>query len=145
MTHRNKILVIVVVICAAFLLGFVPEYVGVRNLRSQVASSNRTINADQATTRELDLDLLLGYVYLQINLKNYGLANQYATQFFNGVRQAESLTSDPERQKFLQSALSKRDTVVSGLAKGDPATVAIVQRMFQEAIESSPKAVVSRS
>ena len=83
------------------------------------------------------MDLLIGYVYLQTNLKNYGVASQYSTRFFNGVRAMAGQTSDANRQTFSQAALSKRNAVTGGLAKGDPAIAATVQGLFQSALETT--------
>jgi hypothetical protein len=84
-----------------------------------------------------DLSLLCGYVYLEANLKNYGLASQYSTQFFDRVGVMTGQAPDSNRQAFLQAALAKRDLITGGLAKGDPGTVSALQDLFQRALETT--------
>ncbi len=84
-----------------------------------------------------DLGLLCGYVYLQANLKNYGLAGQYSTRFFNRVRAMHGQLPDSSRQAFLQSALAKRDSITQRLAKGDPNVGAELQNLFQSTLETA--------
>jgi hypothetical protein len=129
---RQKTIVIVAgsLVAVAFLLGFVPQYMKTRDLEGQINSTRPKLQADE-------VDLLIGYIYLQTNLKNYGLASQYSTTFFDRVRTVAGQASDPNRQKFLQTALSKQDAVISALAKGDPGSAADVQELFQSALETT--------
>jgi hypothetical protein len=126
-----------VLIVAAFLLGFVPQYLKSRDMEKQLNSARQELASQGVKLQGDDLDLLIGYVYLQTNLKNYGLASEYSTKFFDRVRAMESQVSDANRQKFLQAALSKRDDVIAALAKGDPSTAPTVQQLFQSALETT--------
>ncbi|MEO8596465.1 MAG: hypothetical protein ABI759_24315 [Candidatus Solibacter sp.] len=128
MTQRNIAIAAAILVVAAFLLGFMPEYLKVRELRGQLATVQRHAETD-------DLALSMGRVYLEASLKNYGLASQFSTQFFDRVRSmAGQDNNEPERQKFLQEALAQRDGVTSGLAKGDAAVLTNVQNLFQGAL-----------
>ncbi len=122
---------------AAFLLGFVPQLLKKRDLSSQLEATRQELTLQRDRLRMDDLGLLIGSVYLQINLKNYGLARQYATKFFDGVRAMADETTDANRRTLLQSALAKRDEVTGGLAKGDPSTVAAAQDLFQRMLDAS--------
>ncbi len=137
MSRKTVVIIVGSLVVAAFLLGFIPEYLKSRSLGSQLSSARQEVATQQAKLQGDELDLLIGYVYLQTSQKNYGLASDYSTRFFNRVRSMASQASDPNRQKFFQSALSKRDAVTSGLAKGDPATLGDVQALFQSALEST--------
>lgn len=116
-----------VLIVAAFLLGFIPQYVKVRDLDSQLGTTRR-----QLQMREVDL--LIGRVFLDTSQKNYGLASQSATRFFDQARSVAGEEIDPKRKAFLQDALTRRDAVIGGLAKGDPGTLAPIQDLFQRAL-----------
>jgi hypothetical protein len=85
-----------------------------------------------------DLSLLIGLVYLETNQKNYGLASQHSTKFFDRVRTMVGAETDPNRKAFLHDALAGRDPVTAGLAKGDPVTLPAVQDLFQRALKASP-------
>ena len=122
---------------AAFVLGFVPQYVKARDLASQLGAERQQLNSDREKSQMDELGLLCGYVYLQANLKNYGLAGQYSTRFFNRVRAMNGQSPDSSRQAFLQSALAKRDSITQGLAKGDPNVGAELQNLFQSTLETT--------
>lgn len=124
-------------VVAAFLLGFFPQYLKSRGLETQIKTDQQQIASDHGKLQRKDLDLLIGYVYLQTISKNYGLASEYSTKFFNSVRAMADQATDAEWQKFLQMALSKRDAVTGGLAKGDPSIAATVQQLFQSALETT--------
>ena len=72
MTRRNLAIAAAVLVVAAFLLGFVPEYLKSRELRGQLTTAQRQLEADE-------LALSIGRVYLEASLKNYGLASQSST------------------------------------------------------------------
>lgn len=137
MSRKTVVIIVGVLVVAAFLLGFIPEYLKSRDLEGQLNSGRQELSSQQARLQGDELDLLIGYVYLQTNQKNYGLASDYSTRFFNRVRSMASQASDPNRQKFFQTALSKRDAVTGGLAKGDPGTLGDVQALFQSALETT--------
>ena len=122
---------------AAFVLGFVPQYVKARDLASQLGAERQQLNSEREKSQMDELGLLCGYVYLQANLKNYGLAGQYSTRFFNRVRAMNGQSPDSSRQAFLQSALAKRDSITQGLAKGDPNVGAELQNLFQSTLETT--------
>lgn len=124
-------------IVAAFLLGFVPQYLKARDLDSQLGAARQQLSAESEKSQMDQLALLCGYVYLETNLKNYGLASQSSTKFFNRVQVMTGQAPDSNRQAFLQASLAKRDLVTGGLAKGDPSTLAAVQDLFQNALETA--------
>jgi hypothetical protein len=137
MSQKTMVIVAGLLVVTALLLGFVPQYLKSRDLEQQLNSTRQELALQGVKLQGDELDLLIGYVYLQTNLKNYGLAGQSSTKFFDRVRAMQGQVSDPNRQKFLQAALSKRDAVIAGFAKGDPATAATVQQLFQGALETT--------
>ena len=64
-------------VVAAFLLGFVPQYLKARDLDNQLGAARQQFDSEREKTQMDELGLLCGYVYLETNLKNYGLASQY--------------------------------------------------------------------
>lgn len=83
------------------------------------------------------LGLLSGRVYLETALKNYSLAGQYSSKFFDGVREMTSQTSSSTRQSFLQEALAQRDSVTGGLAKGNPSALSAVRDFFRKSLKNA--------
>jgi len=124
-------------VVTAFLLGFVPQYMKARDLASQLGVERQQLNSERDKSQMDELGLLCGYVYLQTNLKNYGLAGQYSTKFFDRVRAMNGQAPDSNRQAFLQSALAMRDSITQGLAKGDPSIVGALQDLFQSTLQTT--------
>lgn len=83
------------------------------------------------------LTLSIGRVYLEVNQKNFGLASQESTQFFDRVRTVSGSEADPGRKAYLQEALAARDQITAALAKGDPSALPAVQDLFQHALKLS--------
>ena len=140
MNRKTILMVGGVLVLAAFLLGFIPQYVKTRDLDNQLGAVQQQLNSEREKSQMAALGLLCGYIYLETNLKNYGLASQYSTRFFDRVRVMTAQESDSSRQAFLQAALAKRDLITGGLAKGDPATLSAVQDLFQSALETAQTA-----
>jgi hypothetical protein len=137
MNRKTLLIAIVALVVAAFLLGFVPQYLKARDLGSQAGMFRQQLNSEREKSQMDEIALLCGYVYLETNLRNYGLASQYSTRFFDRVRAMTIQAPDSGRQAFLQAALAQRDLVTGGLAKGDSGTVLAVQGLFQGALETA--------
>lgn len=126
-----------VMVVAAFLLGFVPQYLKNRNLDSQLGAVRQQLNLEQDKTQNDRLGLLCGHVYLETNLKNYGLASQYSSEFFDLAGALMSHAPASNRQAFLQEVLDQRDSVTGELAKGDPSSVSTVQDLFRKSLDNA--------
>ena len=137
MNRKTLLIVGGSLVVVAFLLGFVPQYVRARGLTDQLGAERQQFNSEREKSQMDELGLLCGYVYLQANLKNYGLAGQYSTRFFDRIRAMNGQSPDSSRQAFLQSALAKRDSITQELAKGDPNVGAELQNLFQSTLETT--------
>lgn len=124
-------------VVAAFLLGFVPQYLKGKALDNQLSAVQQQLNSEREKSKMDELGLLSGHVYLETSLRNYGLASQYSTKFFDGVQAMMSQAPDSNRQSFLQETLAQRDAVTGGLAQGDPGTLSAVQALFQHVLEAA--------
>jgi hypothetical protein len=120
---RNKTIVAAIALAAVFLAGFVPLYVKANRLENELRQSRQ--EATGAGLRDL-----IGLAYVQANEKNYGLAAQTSSSFFNRVREAANQTQDANRRKALEDLLALRDKVTSELAKGEAAVVGDLQALF---------------
>jgi hypothetical protein len=137
MNRKIGLIVGGVLIVAAFLLGFVPQYLKGKSLDNQLGAVRQQLNSEREKSQMDELGLLCGRVYLETNLKNYGLASQYSTEFFDGVQAMMSQAPDSNRQSFLQETLAQRDAVTGGLAQGNPGTLSAVQDLFKRALEAA--------
>ena len=83
---RNWIIISAVALIAVFLAGFIPQFRNASGLKDELGLRDQRIGQlqRQATlSRARDLASLL---YLELTRKNYGVAEQHATAFFNHVR-----------------------------------------------------------
>ena len=76
---------------------------------------------------------LIGFAYVQASQKNYGLAAETSSRFFNRVREVANQTQDANRRKGLEDLLALRDSVTAALAKGDAAVMGDLQQLFVKA------------
>lgn len=126
-----------ILVIAAFLLGFIPQYRKAASLNDELTAAQQQLNAEREKSQMEKAGLLIGYIYLETNLKNYGLAGQAAPKFFDELQATANRTSNPSWQALIPAAVAKRDPVISGLAKGDAATLAAVQDLFQRTLDAT--------
>lgn len=137
MNRKLFLIVGAVLVVAALLLGFIPQYLKNRDLESQLSVVRQQLESEREKSQMDELDLLCGRVYLETDLKNYGLASQYSSRFFDRTREMMNQVSSPNRKALLQEMLAQRDLVTGGLAKGDPRTVSVVQDLFRRMLENA--------
>lgn len=124
MPARKKLILWSIAFVAAFLVGFLPRYVEVRQLRRDLATARE--QADFVALRDL-----LAQAYLEVTQNNYGTAGRYTTQFFDQAQELARRLSDRDRRRLLEEIVSSRDTVTAGLAKADPAVVSSLQDLLR--------------
>ena len=120
---KNKTIVAAIALVAVFLVGFVPQYVKGNRLENELRQSRQ--EAKGAELRDL-----IGFAYVQASQKNYGLAAETSSRFFNRVREVANQTQDANRRKGLEDLLALRDSVTAALAKGDAAVMGDLQQLF---------------
>jgi hypothetical protein len=123
---KNKTIVAAIALITVFLAGFVPQYVKVNRLENELRLSRQ-----EATGAELRD--LIGFAYVQASQKNYGLAAETSSRFFNRVREVANQTQDANRRKGLEDLLALRDSVTAALAKGDASVIGDLQQLFVKA------------
>ncbi|MFP5229089.1 MAG: hypothetical protein ACLGXA_15850 [Acidobacteriota bacterium] len=137
MNRKVYLIVGVVLVVAAFMLGFIPQHLKGRDIQSQLSAARQQLDSERKESQLDELCLLSGRVYIEAELKNYGLASQYSSKFFDLARAMNNAAPGSSRQAFLQEVLAQRDAVTGGLAKGDPGVVPEVQDMFRRALENA--------
>jgi hypothetical protein len=124
MAARKKFILWAVAFLAAFLAGFLPRYVEVRQLRRDLAAAHE--QAGFVALRDL-----LAQAYLEVTQNNFGTAGRYTTQFFDQAQELARTLGDRDRKRLLEELLPARDAVTAGLAKADPAVVATLQDLLR--------------
>lgn len=110
---RNKFIWWAVALIAVFLAGYVPQAVKSSKLEADLRLATRQ-------NQEAQLRDLIGLTYLQAVQKNYGLAAQNSTLFFNRVQEMAAKAGDARQKKQLEDIFSYRDNVTAALARGEP-------------------------
>jgi hypothetical protein len=102
------------------LVGFVPQYLKVNNLRPNCGRHGKGTSAE---LRDLAASPLA-------NQKNYGIAAGTAQRFFNRVREVANQAPDANAKKSYEDLLISCDKITAELAKGDAAVMGDLQDLF---------------
>lgn len=123
---RAGIIVGVLLIGAAYVFGFWPQYQKARQAQQQLAAVTAELDQAQAEVRLCGLQDHLLALIGKTSAKDYGQASALSTQFFDGVRDEAARRTDPQVKAALESILGQRDVVTSALAKGDPSALGLL-------------------
>jgi hypothetical protein len=133
----KKITIGLVLIGFVFLMGFLPQYLKVANLEKEASNVKQDLAACQLRGRLAELRDLAALIYLEANQKNYGLAAGHSTRYFDQVRETMNQPVDPTIKQRLKDILDLRDTITTGLAKGEAEIVAEVQSLLIKTHQST--------
>ena len=111
---KSRIVVVLVLLIAAFSAGFIPQYLKASHLANELRDAIEENSLGQ-------LRDLAGLAYLQVSQKDYGLAATTTTSFFNRTQEIANQTPASGSKKALEDILSLRDGITTQLAKADPA------------------------
>jgi hypothetical protein len=135
---KIKLLLACGLFLAGFLLGFIPQNSKVWNSRSELAVAKQDLASCQFGGKLLNARDLLAMSYLEANRKNYGIASDYSSRFFNQVQQLVGEAHSGNIQSVLQEALSSRDIVISALARGDPDAASLLESLLLKTYPVTP-------
>jgi hexokinase len=62
--------------------------------------------------------------------QNYGVAQDYSSQYFDKLRETSERVENFTLKTSLQELLNSRDTVTAALSKADPASASQLQAIF---------------
>src|ERR1700686_4207685 len=110
---------------AGLLVGFIPQYVKVRDLKRQVKVCN-------AAFQLAEVRRSAALTYVAATQLNYGTATGYAHEFFDQGRQLAGTTSDPSGRSMLSDVLTSRDKSTPDLANASPQVVNHLQPILLE-------------
>jgi hypothetical protein len=122
---KNRIIVVSILLVAAFLAGFVPQYIKVKRLENDLSLARQ----ESALAELRDL---AGLAFAQTSQKNYGLAAATSNRFFARTREIANQVQDANERKALEDLLTSQDKIAAELAKGDPAAFGDLQVLFDK-------------
>lgn len=120
-----------------FLLGFMPQYAKARSARKDLATARQELAAAQHRNELGALRDTLALVHLEVVQKNYGVAAQRSTAFFDQLQGLAGRETDSGRRQAFQQILAARDAITAGLASGDPAVLSEIQRILRLLFEAT--------
>src|SRR5262252_7131098 len=124
-----------VLFAAGFLLGFIPEYRKIRDLRSQLEAPQKTIDGLKAQLQMSELRDQASLMWIELSRQNYGLARDYAGQYYSKLKDAIDSVQDPALKKSLQDLAATRDSVTADLAAANASSLSAPQSLVLKTFE----------
>jgi hypothetical protein len=129
MTGPRKALWAVVILIVVAAAAYLPPWMQLRAARQE-------IDALRGEARLVELRDHAALMLAEACQRNYGLAGQHASRYFDLLGQAAGEASDPARKQVLTDLLSMRDRVITGLSQGDTGVMAAVDTVFRKTREA---------
>lgn len=111
----KRVIIWIVILAAVFFIGFVPAYTRASSLQSKLDTAQHELNMARLCDQ-------VSLTYFEATDKNYGLALQTSTQFFDRIRELAPRMNPAAREAF-NRLLGYRDKITASLAKADPAAL----------------------
>ena len=131
----KKFLLVVVVLVTVFGLGYVPQYLQVSRLSDELQESMDTYEARLAEMEELNqilqLQRDLGTLLLEVEDRNYGMARERSTEWFDRLADLVSSSATEQTRQALAAISRRRDTLTAMLTEANPDTATHVREMYQ--------------
>jgi hypothetical protein len=135
MKMRGHATVWLILFVGGFLLGFVPEYLKNRDLRSQLEAPQKTIDELRAQLQMSELRDQASLMWIELSRQNYGLARDYAAQYYVKLKDTIDSVQDPGLKKSLQDLAATRDSVTADLAAANASSLAAPQSIVLKTFE----------
>lgn len=129
---KNKLIGSVILLAVGFLGGWYPEHAKRVQAEDDAAAARKQV---QATGESLALYTFRNRAALlqrQAESNDYATAGQEATRFFTDLRAHTSSLPPGGMRDGLEQVMNRRDTIIAGLAKADPAVKAELGSVFMD-------------
>jgi hypothetical protein len=126
----NRVIVVGILLVAAFAGGFVPQYLKASRLGEEAQGLRDQLDRCQSEKKLSDFRSGAGVLYVEVARNNYSVAAEESTKFFTQLREFATQTPDAGLKSRLEDVLTLRDRITAGLAKADPAVAGEVQDLF---------------
>ena len=129
----------IILFAGGFLLGFIPQYLKNRDLQSQLESPKKTIDELTLRVDEGEIRDFASLMLLELSRQNYGLARDYATQYYIKLKETADKAQDANLKKSLEELSSTRDSLTASLNTADSTSLAAVQPIVLRTFELTRK------
>jgi hypothetical protein len=124
------ILAALILAITVFLLGFVPQFIEKRRLRTELEATRGRLSVAQ---QQMDIDEvrnLAGWILLETSRQNYGTAREHSTRYFNKLRELADKSESATLKTSVSELLQSRDSITSGLAQGSSSIIPELQTLL---------------
>ncbi len=128
----NKVLVIVIVVLlgAAYVGGYWPQHQQLRAAQQSAEQAHQQLAGVQAVARVCRLENELLALLGQTENQNYGDARSLSNTFFDDMRREADRDQNAPYKGDIENILSQRDAITAGLAKADASTATTLRQML---------------
>jgi hypothetical protein len=117
---RNLIIVISVLLLAAFLAGYFPQYQRASALEAELTQAQNRVQSLQREGQLMRSRELAHLMHLETAKRNYGLATQHAETFFSHLQSLQAEVQDETLRKGLSEVYAQREAVIADLSQAAP-------------------------
>jgi hypothetical protein len=129
---RQRLVLWCVLLIAGFLVGFILQYARLHRVQEELAASSKQLASCQSSEQLSQLRDTATMMYLEAVQKNYGLAGEYAKNFFDQAQRIVSSTQDVAIGNLVRDIMAARDQITGDLAKGDAAALSEIRPIFSK-------------
>jgi hypothetical protein len=110
---RRTLALVAAGLVIAFLLGFVPEWMGKRNADRDLAAARQELRLSRLQGR-------LGAAVAEAMRSNYERSRQLMAGYFSGLQDALPAVDNPRQRTALSGILAQRDEMITLLSRAQP-------------------------
>lgn len=121
-------------------LGFIPEYLKNRELRTELSNPQKTIDALNLQIQFSELRDDASLALLEISRQNFGLARDHANDYYAKLKDLTDAVEDPALKKSLQDLSMNRDVITGELSTANAAALAAWQPVVLKTFEVTKSA-----
>ena len=127
MKIKVHLVIWIVLLAVGFLLGFVPQYREKEELQTRLQDPQKVIDALKLEVQMGELRDLAGQMLLELSRQNYGLARDFAAQYYRKLKEAVDSTSDGKLKSGLQELLATQESLTTSLDTATASSLATAQ------------------
>jgi hypothetical protein len=128
---KSKSIAVGAAALAVFLVGFFPQFLEKRRLRTELAETQAWLSVAQRQTAIDELRRLAGRMLLEATRLNYGTAREHSTAYFNKLRELADKPDYASMNTSLRELLNSRDAITGGLAQANPSIISELQSLLE--------------
>lgn len=127
----KRYLIVLGLMAAAFLGGWIPMYVRNRGLEQTVQETEDRLSQAKEEQRLALLEGQLGMVLVEVDRKNFGNALQLSSSFFDGLSETLPGVANEGMREELKKILGRRDQITTALSTLAPEAGDEVRELYE--------------